>query len=58
MALGDDAFPGREAFLDDDAAALALAARLAASDQPSCRWVGKDVLRDLSRPMVRARIVV
>lgn len=39
-------------------AALALAARLAASDQPSCRWVGKDALRDLSRPMVRARIVV
>jgi len=39
-------------------AALALAARLAASDQPSCRWVGKDVLRDLSRPLVRARIVV
>jgi 3-methyladenine DNA glycosylase AlkD len=39
-------------------AALALAARLAASDQPSCRWVGKAVLRDLSRPLVRARIVV
>jgi 3-methyladenine DNA glycosylase AlkD len=38
------------------AAALALAARLAASDQPSCRWVGKDALRDLSRPMVRARL--
>jgi 3-methyladenine DNA glycosylase AlkD len=38
------------------AAALALAGRLAASDQPSCRWVGKDALRDLSRPMVRARL--
>jgi 3-methyladenine DNA glycosylase AlkD len=35
--------------------ALALARRLAASDQASCRWVGKDALRDLSRPMVRAK---
>jgi len=38
------------------AAAVALAKRLAASNQPSCRWVGKDALRDLSRPMVRARL--
>jgi 3-methyladenine DNA glycosylase AlkD len=38
------------------AAALALAKRLAASDQASCRWVGKDAIRDLSRPMVRARL--
>lgn len=38
------------------AAAVALARRLAASDQASCRWVGKDALRDLSRPMVRARL--
>jgi 3-methyladenine DNA glycosylase AlkD len=38
------------------AAALALAKRLAASDQPWCRWVGKDALRDLSRPLVRARL--
>ena len=38
------------------AAASALAGRLAASDEPLCRWVGKDVLRDLSRPMVRARL--
>jgi 3-methyladenine DNA glycosylase AlkD len=35
--------------------ALALARRLAASDQASCRWIGKDALRDLSRPMVRAK---
>jgi 3-methyladenine DNA glycosylase AlkD len=39
-----------------NAAAMALAKRLAASDQPSCRWVGKDALRDLSRPLVRARL--
>lgn len=38
------------------AAALQLAQRLAASGQPSCRWIGKDVLRDLSRPMVRTRL--
>ena len=38
------------------AAALAVARRLADSDEPSCRWVGKDALRDLSRPMVRARL--
>jgi 3-methyladenine DNA glycosylase AlkD len=37
-------------------AAVTLAQRLAASDRLSCRWVGKDVLRDLTRPMVRARI--
>jgi 3-methyladenine DNA glycosylase AlkD len=37
-------------------AALASARRLAASEQASCRWVGKDALRDLSRPMVRARL--
>lgn len=36
--------------------AVTLAKRLAASNQPPCRWVGKDVLRDLTRPMVRARI--
>ena len=29
-------------------ASLALARRLAASDQPSCRWIGKDALRDLA----------
>jgi 3-methyladenine DNA glycosylase AlkD len=37
-------------------AALELSRRLAASEEPSCRWVGKDALRDLSRPMVRARV--
>jgi 3-methyladenine DNA glycosylase AlkD len=33
-------------------AALALAAKLAASKSPSARWVGKDALRDLSRPLI------
>ena len=37
-------------------AALALARNLAASDKAACRWVGKDALRDLLRPMVRARL--
>lgn len=37
-------------------AAVKLAQRLAASDQAPKRWVGKDALRDLSRPMVRARL--
>jgi 3-methyladenine DNA glycosylase AlkD len=32
-----------------------LAKELAASEQASCRWVGKDALRDLSRAAVRAR---
>jgi 3-methyladenine DNA glycosylase AlkD len=44
---------GRSLALND--AAQALAKRLAASDQASCRWVGKDALRDVSRPQVRAR---
>lgn len=39
------------------AAAIALARRLTESDEPSCRWVGKDALRDLSRATVRARVV-
>lgn len=38
------------------AAAVQLAGRLASSEHPSSRWVGKDALRDLSRPMVRARL--
>jgi 3-methyladenine DNA glycosylase AlkD len=37
-------------------AAVELAERLAASDQPARRWVGKDALRDITRPMVRARL--
>lgn len=37
-------------------AAVELAGRLAASETLSCRWVGKDALRDLSRPAVRAKL--
>ena len=36
-------------------AAVKLAQRLATSDQPSARWVGKDALRDLTRPAKAAR---
>jgi 3-methyladenine DNA glycosylase AlkD len=45
---------GRSAALH--AKSVALARRLADSDQPAARWVGKDVLRDLSRPLVRKRL--
>jgi 3-methyladenine DNA glycosylase AlkD len=38
------------------ATAMATARRLAASERASCRWVGKDALRDLSRPAVRAKL--
>ena len=38
------------------AASLELAERLASSSEPSSRWVGKDALRDLSRPAVRRRV--
>ena len=38
------------------AAALALAERLAASKDAAARWVGKDTLRDLSRPLIAARV--
>ena len=34
------------------AASLAVARRLAASDDASARWVGKDAVRDLSRPLI------
>ena len=37
------------------AASLAVARRLAASDDASARWVGKDAIRDLSRPLVTKR---
>lgn len=37
------------------AAAIALAERLAASSDPTERWVGKDALRDLTRPIVATR---
>ena len=38
------------------AAALAHAQRLAASKDDTSRWVGKDTLRDLSRPLIAARV--
>jgi 3-methyladenine DNA glycosylase AlkD len=37
-------------------AASDLAATLARSDDPTARWVGKDVLRDLQRPAIRQRL--
>jgi 3-methyladenine DNA glycosylase AlkD len=37
------------------AKSLALARRLAASTDPAARWVGHDVIRDLSRPMIVKR---
>jgi 3-methyladenine DNA glycosylase AlkD len=42
--------------LELHAAAVAFARRLAASEDRSPRWVGKDVLRDLERPKVKARL--
>jgi 3-methyladenine DNA glycosylase AlkD len=38
------------------AAALAVAERLSRSDEPACRWVGKDALRELSSAKVRSRM--
>ena len=38
------------------AASIGLAKRLGASADPSARWVGRDALRDLERPLVKARI--
>jgi 3-methyladenine DNA glycosylase AlkD len=38
------------------AAALSLADRLAAAKDASARWVGKDAQRDLSRPLIAARV--
>ncbi len=38
------------------AASLAVADRLIASEDPAARWVGKDVRRDLDRPLVRRRL--
>ncbi len=38
------------------AAALALATRLSASTVAPTRWIGSDALRDLSRPLVAARV--
>lgn len=34
---------------DNRTRALDLAARLAASDEPSCKWIGKEVLREVNR---------
>jgi 3-methyladenine DNA glycosylase AlkD len=39
-----------------NAAALAVAHRLAASQTASCRWVGKDAARDLTSAATRARL--
>jgi 3-methyladenine DNA glycosylase AlkD len=37
-------------------ASIGLAKRLAGSPHPAARWVGKDALRDLERPAVKARM--
>jgi 3-methyladenine DNA glycosylase AlkD len=37
-------------------ASLVVARRLAASPDAAARWVGKDALRDLASPKVRARL--
>ena len=39
-----------------NAAAIASAKRLAQSDEASCRWVGKDALRELSSQKVQSRL--
>ena len=39
-----------------NAAAVRVARRLAKSDEASCRWVGKDALRQLAGPAARERI--
>lgn len=44
---------GRSTVLHD--ASVELAERLAASKNATERWVGKDVLRDIARPLVVAR---
>jgi 3-methyladenine DNA glycosylase AlkD len=36
-----------------NAAALAVTKRLSQSEDPACRWVGKDALRELTSPKVR-----
>jgi len=37
------------------AAAITLARRLSASPEPAARWVGRDALKDLTRPTVTRR---
>ena len=39
------------------AAAVKVAQRLITSPEPPARWVGRDALKDLSRPVVAARLV-
>ncbi|MGH9788031.1 MAG: DNA alkylation repair protein, partial [Candidatus Acidiferrales bacterium] len=39
-----------------NSAALATAKRLSLSEEAACRWVGKDALRQLASPPVRARL--
>jgi 3-methyladenine DNA glycosylase AlkD len=39
-----------------NAAALDLARRLAASESSPARWIGRDTLKDLNRPLVRKRL--
>jgi 3-methyladenine DNA glycosylase AlkD len=39
-----------------NAAALAVARRLAVSKEASCRWVGKEALRELASPRVRSQL--
>jgi 3-methyladenine DNA glycosylase AlkD len=39
-----------------NAAALAVAKRLALSEEASCRWVGKDALRELSSSKLRSQL--
>ena len=39
-----------------NAAGLELAKRLALSEEAACRWVGKDALRELAGPKVRAQL--
>jgi 3-methyladenine DNA glycosylase AlkD len=37
-------------------AAIAVARRLAASDAPAARWIGKDALREFDRPATKRRL--
>jgi 3-methyladenine DNA glycosylase AlkD len=41
---------------DLNAAAVDVARRLAASENAAARWIGKDALRDITRPAVLKRI--
>jgi 3-methyladenine DNA glycosylase AlkD len=42
--------------LELNTAAMKLAQRLATSPNPAARWIGKDALRDLARPIVARRL--